>query len=306
MPPLVQEFEGSLAVLRHGDPERPLFVPWDETVQARFAVIEQDWSGFRQLLVGPITPAQPQQLRELTIAFVAHIDAFVHGIETHISRWTAILHLLQTTLMALVVLGAVVLLYVGQLLVLEPVGLLKRAIEKIQGGDFDARVERVSSDEFGTLAEGFNDMAEHLQSMYRNLEAKVAEKTAELEEKRERLDSLYEVTALVARSHLAGRAGAGFRAQHRSASRTPTAWPCAGPTSPTSATSCWPPRACPPTWWRPSTASTRATATAAPSCRPSRPARDSHPRAGRHARAPVRPGRLRDRWSTSRCACTNA
>jgi len=210
VPPLVQEFESSLAVLRHGDPERPLFVPWDETVQARFAVIEQDWSGFRQLLVGPITPAQPQQLRELTIAFVAHIDAFVHGIETHISRWTAILHLLQTTLMALVVLGAVVLLYVGQLLVLEPVGLLKRAIEKIQGGDFDARVERVSSDEFGTLAEGFNDMAAHLQSMYRNLEAKVAEKTAELEEKRERLASLYEVTALVARSTSLDELAQGF------------------------------------------------------------------------------------------------
>jgi len=208
VPALLQEFEGSLAVLRHGDPERPLFVPWDETVQARFAVIEEDWAGFRRLLVGPA--AQPQQLRELTIAFVDHIDAFVHGIETHISRWTAILHLLQTTLMALVILGAVVMLYVGQLLVLEPVGQLKRAIEKIQGGNFDARVDRVSSDEFGTLADGFNDMAAHLQSMYRHLEAKVAEKTTELEEKRERLASLYEVTALVARSTTLDELAQGF------------------------------------------------------------------------------------------------
>ncbi len=210
LPELVQTFEGSLAVLRQGDPERPLFVPWDETVQARFGVIEQDWTGFRQLLVGPATPAQPQQLRELTITFVGHIDAFVRGIETHISRWTAILHLLQTTLMALVILGTVVMLYIGQMLVLEPVGLLKRAIEKIQGGDFDARVDRVSSDEFGTLADGFNDMAAHLQSMYRHLEAKVAEKTAELEEKRERLESLYEVTALVARATTLDELAQGF------------------------------------------------------------------------------------------------
>lgn len=207
LPPLVQEFEASLQVLRTGDPERPLFVPWDDTVQERFVVIERDWKAFRPLLESGVAQSG---LRIQTMAFVADIDAFVHGIETHISRWTAILHLLQTTLMALVVLGAVVLLYVGQLLVLEPVSLLNRAIEKIQGGDFDARVERVSSDEFGTLAEGFNDMAAHLQSMYRNLEAKVAEKTAELEEKRERLASLYEITALVARSTSLDELAQGF------------------------------------------------------------------------------------------------
>jgi len=80
------------------------------------------------------------------------------------------------------------------------VGQLKQAIEEIQSGNFDARVDHASSDEFGTLAEGFNGMADNLQSLYRNLEHKVAEKTAELEEKRERLEGLYEVTALVANS----------------------------------------------------------------------------------------------------------
>jgi len=207
LPQQVSEFEDSLAVLRHGDPERPLFVPWDETVQRRFAVIEQDWKRFRTLAA---TPAPPEELRERTIAFVAHIDAFVKGIEHHISRWTAILHLLQTTMMAMVVLGALVLLYAGHLFVLEPVGLLKQAIEKIQGGDFDARVDQLTRDEFGTLAEGFNGMAEHLQSMYRNLEAKVAEKTAALEEKRERLESLYEVTTLVARATTLDELAQGF------------------------------------------------------------------------------------------------
>ena len=193
----VREFEDSLAVLRHGDPERPLFVPWDETVRPRFVVIEQDWQAFLALTTAPNAP---DVIRERTIAFVEHIDAFVRGIEAHISRWTAILHLLQTTMMAMVVFGALALLYAGHLFVLEPVGLLKRAIEKIQGGDFDARVSKLTRDEFGTLAEGFNGMAEHLQSMYRNLEAKVAEKTAELEVKRERLESLYEVSSLVARA----------------------------------------------------------------------------------------------------------
>lgn len=203
----VREFEDSLAVLRHGDPERPLFVPWDETVRPRFVVIEQDWQAFLALTTAPNAP---DVIRERTIAFVEHIDAFVRGIEAHISRWTAILHLLQTTMMAMVVFGALALLYAGHLFVLEPVGLLKRAIEKIQGGDFDARVSKLTRDEFGTLAEGFNGMAEHLQSMYRNLEAKVAEKTAELEVKRERLESLYEVSSLVARATTLDELAQGF------------------------------------------------------------------------------------------------
>lgn len=209
LPQQVREFGQSLDLLRRGDPERPLFVPWDDTVQQRFSVVEQDWVRFQEHLIAskPLTTAP---LRAQTADFAKHIDAFVTGIETHISRWTAILHLLQTTMMAMAILGAVVLFYTGYLFVLEPLGQLKQAIEKIQGGDFDARVEKVTSDEFGTLAEGFNGMAEHLQSMYRHLESKVAEKTAELEEKRGRLESLYEVTALVTKATSLDELAQGF------------------------------------------------------------------------------------------------
>jgi len=199
LPAQVSEFDQSLAMLRGGDPERPLFVPWDETVRARFATVEQDWALFHSRWI----EARPSVLRELradTVTFAAHIDALVTGIESHMARWTALLHLLQMSMLAMAILGAAVLLYTGYLFVLEPVGQLKEAIEKIQSGDFDARVQSVTSDEFGTLAEGFNGMAEHLQSMYRHLEHKVAEKTAQLEEKHERLESLYEVTALVSKA----------------------------------------------------------------------------------------------------------
>jgi len=197
LPEQVEEFNQSLNTLKHGDPQRPLFVPWDPDTRARFAVIEADWARYQAHWIAA-APAGFQNLRDSTIAFAAHIDAFVSGIEAHIARWTALLHLLQMSMLALVVLAASILLYTGYLFVLEPVGQLKQAIEKIQTGDFNARVLRTSSDEFGTLADGFNGMAEHLQSMYKHLEAKVAEKTAELQDKTERLASLYEVTALVA------------------------------------------------------------------------------------------------------------
>jgi two-component system nitrate/nitrite sensor histidine kinase NarX len=213
LPALLAEFDASLQLLRHGDPERPLFVPWDAAAQQRFALIEQDWREFRAALA---PPQQPGRLRQQTMAFVQHIDDFVRAIESHISRWTAILHLLQTALLAIVLLGSVLLLVIGHALVLEPVTQLKRAIEKIQGGDFSARVQAASQDEFGTLARGFNDMAAHLQSLYRGLEARVAEKTAELEQKRERLQSLYEVTALVARATTLDELAQGFvRAMRR-------------------------------------------------------------------------------------------
>ncbi|TXT41266.1 MAG: two-component system NarL family nitrate/nitrite sensor histidine kinase NarX [Comamonadaceae bacterium] len=199
LPKQKAEFERSLVTLKQGDPERPLFVPWDNVTIERFAVVEADWSRYQTRWLD-IQPTVFGELRADTVAFAAHIDAFVNSIEVHIAHWTALLHLLQMSMLASVIVGATVLLYTGYLFVLEPVSQLKQAIEKIQLGEFDARVARASSDEFGTLADGFNGMAEHLQSMYKNLEAKVAEKTLLLQEKSERLESLYAVTNLVAKA----------------------------------------------------------------------------------------------------------
>jgi len=199
IPRVIAGFERSLAMLRDGDPERPLVMPWDDAVRQGFEGVQGEWSRFLEKWVPPQS-TDMSVLRVDTAAFTARIDALVAAIEAHMSRWTALLHLLQIAMMTLAVLGTVLLLYSGYLFVLEPVGALKDAIQRVQGGDFGARVQRITSDEFGTLAAGFNGMAEHLQSMYRNLEARVAEKTSELEEKRERLEALYKVTMLAARA----------------------------------------------------------------------------------------------------------
>jgi two-component system nitrate/nitrite sensor histidine kinase NarX len=195
----VARFNASLALLRQGDPGRPLQVPWDNSVRQHFAAVEQDWHNFHTKWLES-RPANLEQLGAETVAFAGDIDTLVNSIESHMSGWTATLHLLQIGLLMLGLLGAAILLFAGYRFVLEPVNQLKQAIRKIQGGDFGFRVNRVGSDEFGTLAEGFNGMAAHLQSLYGTLESKVLAKTAELEEKNERLESLYEVTALVARA----------------------------------------------------------------------------------------------------------
>ena len=205
----VAGFEDSLALLRGGDPERPLFVPWDDTVRARFATVEQDWATFKRHWAGA-AKVDVAELRAQAAGFVTHIDALVDGIEAHMSRWTALQHLLQTAVLALAVAGGATLLLTGYRFVLEPVSQLKRAIERLQGGDFSARVSGSSNDEFGTLAAGFNELAEHLQSMYRNLEAKVAEKTSELQEKGERLQALYDMSTLIARATTLDELASGF------------------------------------------------------------------------------------------------
>ncbi len=207
-------FARDLEAVRIGDPERPLFIPWDDTVRARFVSVQQSWALHRNRWVSG-SVGDMQALQSETASLVAAIDALVQGIEAHMSRWTDLLHLSQLFTMALAVLGTSVLVYAGFLFVLEPLGLLKQAIGRIQGGDLSARVHQVSSDEFGTLADGFNGMASQMQSMYHNLEARVADKTAELQEKRERLEALYGVTSLVAKATGLQELASGFVQQLR-------------------------------------------------------------------------------------------
>ena len=213
LPQQLAEFERSLRLLRDGDPQRPLFVPWDELVGQRYATVEDDWARFRAHFEGPEGPPPPAAAAALgadAAGFAAHIDGFVAAIETHLSRWTSLMYLMQVAMMGLAVVGAGVVIYTGFRFVLEPVGSLKQAIHRLQGGDLGARVNCATTDEFGTLAGGFNGMAEQLQSMYRHLESRVQEKTAQLEEKRERLESLYEVTQLVTQATTLDALAQGF------------------------------------------------------------------------------------------------
>lgn len=205
----VEAFDASLQLLRDGDPQRPLFVPWDDTVRERFAAVERDWRQFKPQWAGG-ADVDVAQLRLQAADFVAAIDAMVDAIESHMSHWTALQHLLQTAVLGLAVAGGATLLLTGYRFVLEPLSQLKRAIERLQAGDFGARVSASSSDEFGTLAAGFNDLAEHLQSLYQNLEAKVAEKTSELQDKGRRLQALYDMSTLVTQASTLDELARGF------------------------------------------------------------------------------------------------
>jgi two-component system nitrate/nitrite sensor histidine kinase NarX len=209
-------FDDSLVLLRSGDPARPLAVPWDEDTLARFDGVVRDWEVLRAQALKIAQGAAPaDDLGTRVDAFVGRIDAFVMAIEAHIARWTALLHTFQLAMMALAVLSALTMLYVGHVVVLDPVARLKRALRRIEEGDFSTRVTVNSRDELGALADGFNSMAENLQALYGNLESKVREKTAGLEIKQQRLAALYGVAAFVAQADSLQTLSQGFARQMR-------------------------------------------------------------------------------------------
>lgn len=212
----LQDFEDSLALLRTGDPGRPLSVPWDTDTSARFRGVTEDWAVLRQqaLEIGRGAPVSAS-LRGNVDDFVGRIDAFVSAIERHIARWTALLHTFQLAMMALAVLSALAMLYAGHVVVLEPIARLQTALRRIERGEFAARVSVDTRDELGALAHGFNSMAENLESLYGNLESKVREKTAGLEVKQARLSALYEVAAFVAKADTLEALSQGFARQMR-------------------------------------------------------------------------------------------
>jgi two-component system, NarL family, nitrate/nitrite sensor histidine kinase NarX len=210
---LARSFDESLALLRSGDPSRPLFVPWSALSRERFERVNDSWRELRgSWLRSRPTPAQAaRDARE----FVALVDGFVATIESQIARWTSILQIVQLAVMALAIGSAVVMLYAGYLFVLNPLARLQRGLTAVRQGDLSTRVEVDSSDEFGQLSVGFNDMARTLQSLYGRLEEKVREKTGGLEVKRQRLADLYEVSAFMARATGLDELARGFVRQIR-------------------------------------------------------------------------------------------
>jgi len=205
---LARLFDQSLAVLRKGDSSRPLFMPRDEQVKARFAEVETLWAGQQQQWLGQAS--MPTLTAPQATTFVDAIDQLVLAIEQHLSRLTAILNLFQFVMMALAIGGAVILLFTGYLYVINPLGQIRQGLRQIESGDFATRIDVDSLDEFGQVAAGFNRMASTLQSMYDGLEAKVEDKTRHIEAQRSRLEALYQVSAFLAQASSIDELAQGF------------------------------------------------------------------------------------------------
>jgi two-component system nitrate/nitrite sensor histidine kinase NarX len=199
---LIDEFDSSMALLRTGDPSRPLFVPWDDASSAQFKNVDSLWRQLKQDRESGSATGMPLSLasRSLTTAeqFVGAIDTLVQQIETHMARLTALLNLFQFVLVALAIAGATIMLYTGYQFVLNPLARLRNALKRVEGGDLHTRIEEDGPVEFAEVAAVFNHMSATLHTLVGTLETRIAEKTKHLEAQRNRLAALYDVSTFLA------------------------------------------------------------------------------------------------------------
>jgi two-component system nitrate/nitrite sensor histidine kinase NarX len=218
---LAAVFDDTLRLLHEGDPARPLFVPHDEHSQAGLAQVRAGWAELRQRWLAG-APPPPHEAAQQAEAFVARVDAFVSAIEQQLSRLTAALNLVQFSMVALVIAGAVAMLYSAYLFIFNPLARLQQGLARVEQGDLGVRVAEDGKgvdDEFGALARGFNRMAGRLQELYQNLESKVQEKTRRLDVQHTRLAALYEASAFAAKADTLPELAHGFARQLRRVAR---------------------------------------------------------------------------------------
>lgn len=193
----IEEFDAALAVLESGNPTRPLFVPWNPQVSEKFRDVKTLWNA-QKLAYLSNTGLPPDALIASTNEIVSAINAFVDGIEHELAKLTAVLNLFQFLMLVLAIFSAVIMLYTGYLYVINPLEQLQKGLRQIEEGDFKARIDVDSKDEFGLVAQGFNGMAVRLQGMVDGLEAQVLTKTQHIEAQRARIETLYDFSAFLA------------------------------------------------------------------------------------------------------------
>ncbi|MBH9552054.1 type IV pili methyl-accepting chemotaxis transducer N-terminal domain-containing protein [Inhella sp. 4Y17] len=207
-------FNASLALLRRGDPARPLFMPSDAKTRSAFAEVEGSWA---QLNRGWGSAQPPESLAQDAERLVTDVDRLVSAVEAKLSLWTTVLSLFQFAIMALAIGGAVAMLYAGHLFVFNPLKRLHSALARMESGDWEVQVHIDTQDEFGSLGRGFNAMARTLKGFYRDLEAKVEAKTQDLRAEQQRLSLLYDASEFAGRTQNLEELAQGFVQQFRRA-----------------------------------------------------------------------------------------
>ncbi len=202
----LNQVAGTLAQLRQGDPQRPLLLPPTRTIRTQFDAVATEWQAELRpaaeallRLEGQARPGALASFHQRTEHFVQRVDALVKLIERDSETRTFWLRASQLALLGLAMVGTVSLIYLMFSLIIEPVTRLHEGLHRMKERDFAVRLAIESGDEFGQLAQGFNQMADRLQALYDDLERRVRAKTATLENQNRELALLYEAAAFLQR-----------------------------------------------------------------------------------------------------------
>ncbi|MCS4533452.1 type IV pili methyl-accepting chemotaxis transducer N-terminal domain-containing protein [Neisseria montereyensis] len=203
----IQEFDTTLNNLEIGDPARPLFLPGTPEVLQQMAELKYHWHQ-------QIKPALQISLQQQTTFdethlqnFVTSIDSLVLAIEAVNTRYTYWLRLFQSGLIAMVLIGASVMVVLLYLWIIRPLDELQEGVQNIHDGKLGIQVPINKLTEFAQLDRGFNQMSSRLQQLYSNLEDEVIKKTHDLAEKNYTLKTLYSFSRLLNQTQTAAEAG---------------------------------------------------------------------------------------------------
>ncbi|SMC28413.1 two-component system, NarL family, nitrate/nitrite sensor histidine kinase NarX [Andreprevotia lacus DSM 23236] len=188
----------TLARLQTGVPSRPLFLPDDPAILAQMGKVRTLWTSTLQpaasrALAGTDRDSYLQALQP----FVDQANQLVQMIEADNAGKTTLLRLSQAVLAVIAFLGTLAMIYLLYMWIVAPVLRLQHGLQRMAEREFSVRLPVESRDEFGVLAQGFNNMADTLEGLYRDLGERVQEKTAQLAQQNRELSLLYGMTAFL-------------------------------------------------------------------------------------------------------------
>ena len=198
-------FDETLANLVRGDPTRPMRLPKSTLVQQQFHQVAGIWNNelkpnVQRYLSEPAAREDAFiNYQQVLPSFVKQADQLVHLIENENAKDTAFLRASQMGLIVLMLSGSVALIFLLYGWVIRPVEALRKGIQQMSVRDFDTRVPVEGRDEFGVLAQGFNNMAAQLKDLYTDLETRVQLKTTQLAAQNRELMTLYEFSAYLSK-----------------------------------------------------------------------------------------------------------
>lgn len=196
------------------------FMPDNLGLQVQTAQIERRW---RAEILPWLNRLQAQQAAvgaaELPIVdgFAHEINQLVTLIEQDNTRSVRLLRLFQMLLLCLAVVTGVSGIYLLRRLVTLPLARLHEGILQIGSGALRTQIDARSGDEFGLVAQGFNQMALRLHDAHTHLERRVADKTQALAGKNIELVNLYTITSALHRAHSLGQMTQDFTTRVRDA-----------------------------------------------------------------------------------------
>lgn len=201
----ITQFDTTLTYLLQNDEHRSLSLYKDDEVREQMGRLQQSWHdnivpGIRRILDSPRRAEQEKMLADfhpVLEQFVDLVDTLVNLVESNNTRVATLLNVFQIGLASLAFIGTILLISLFSLIVVRPITRLQEGIQRMGKGDFDVRLPITSRDEFGELANGFNQMAAQLQEIYATLEQRIEEKTHSIEIKNRELTALYDVAVLL-------------------------------------------------------------------------------------------------------------